>query len=83
MYWGSPTAWTFYGIIGSQLGDVETFIVQVDKSGELITVKEYLRSYFGFEHSFLKYVAIEQVLLVATFAILFSVSIKYLNFQRR
>ncbi|CAM6120550.1 unnamed protein product [Calypogeia fissa] len=84
LYWGTPTAWTFYGIIGSQLGDVETLIAKPDDLlGQQITVKEYLSEYFGFEHSFLKYVAVEQVLVVVALAIMFSLCIKYFNFQRR
>ncbi|CAM6107413.1 unnamed protein product [Calypogeia fissa] len=83
LYWCTPTAWSFYGIMGSQLGDVETPLDIPDNFGPQINLKEYLSSYFGFDHYFLKYVAIEQVLLVVTLAILFSLCIKYLNFQQR
>ncbi|KAK9232143.1 hypothetical protein WN943_022386 [Citrus x changshan-huyou] len=50
-YWANPIAWTLYGLIASQYGDVEDKI----ETGE--TVKHFLRDYYGFKHSFLGAVA--------------------------
>jgi hypothetical protein len=47
------------------------------------TVKEFLKSYFGFHHDFLGVVAVVVVGFTVLFAFLFGVSIKVLNFQRR
>lgn len=83
LYWCTPTAWGLYGLVGSQLGDVETFIDVPDLAGQQITVKDYLRRYYGYEHSFLKYVAFEQVTTVLVLALVYALCIKYYNFQRR
>ncbi|KAK9232141.1 hypothetical protein WN943_022384 [Citrus x changshan-huyou] len=50
-YWANPVAWTLYGLIASQFGDVEDQM----ENGE--TVKHFLRDYFGFKHDFLGLVA--------------------------
>jgi ABC-type multidrug transport system permease subunit len=82
-YWCIPQAWGLYGLAGSQLGDVKTFVALPDEPDQNIRLEDYLRSYFGFDHSFLKYVAIEQVALAVTLAFIFAICIKNCNFQRR
>ncbi|CAI0473631.1 unnamed protein product [Linum tenue] len=76
-YWANPIAWTLYGLIVSQYGDVKTPM----EGGQ--TVEDFLSSYFGFEHDFLGVVAGVMVGLVAVFAFIFAISIKSFNFQRR
>ncbi|GLT60908.1 hypothetical protein SLA2020_336480 [Shorea laevis] len=51
-YWACPVAWTLYGLVASQYGDVEDVL----ESGE--TVKDFVRSYFGYRQDFLGVVAI-------------------------
>ncbi|XP_072970521.1 ABC transporter G family member 36-like [Typha angustifolia] len=76
-YWICPVAWTLYGLVASQFGDIEdTF-----DTGE--SVADFVRSYFGFKHSFLGVVAVVTVAFTVLFAFLFGFSIKMLNFQRR
>ncbi|XXG63718.1 hypothetical protein AAC387_Pa05g1841 [Persea americana] len=76
-YWACPVAWTLYGLLASQYGDLEdTF-----ETGE--TVKAFLKSYFGFRHDFLAVVAIVIIGLPVLFAFLFAVSIRLFNFQTR
>ncbi|CAD5166539.1 unnamed protein product [Musa acuminata subsp. malaccensis] len=77
-YWACPVAWTLYGLAASQFGDIET--VMTDKN---LPVSEFLRSYFGFKHSFLGVVAAVVVAFPLMFAFLFAFSIKMLNFQKR
>lgn len=74
-------AWTLYGVIVSQLGDVTKELRQPD--GSLITVKRYLEEQFGFHYDFLGWVALVHCILVMVFAFVFAFCIKYLNFQRR
>lgn len=76
-YWLCPIAWTLYGLVTSQFGDVE------EKLKEGPTVAEFVRSYFGFNRSFLWVVALVIVAFPVFFAFLFGFSIKMLNFQRR
>jgi hypothetical protein len=72
-----PVAWTLYGLVSSQFGDVQNTI-ESDQ-----TVAEFVRSYFGFHHDFLGVVAF----MVAAFAVLFAFSfgfaIQRFNFQKR
>jgi ABC-type multidrug transport system permease subunit len=79
-YWITPTAWTLYGLITSQLGDVTT---QMNINGGTIAVRDYLSSYFGFHKSFLPYVIIWHIGLVLLFGLVFAACIKIFNFQRR
>ncbi|KAE8815016.1 Pleiotropic drug resistance protein 4 [Hordeum vulgare] len=76
-YWICPVAWTLHGLVASQFGDVEEKL----ETGE--TVAEFLRSYYGFKQEFLGVVAAVTMGCTVASALLFGVSIKYINFQRR
>ncbi|XP_042413622.1 ABC transporter G family member 36-like isoform X1 [Zingiber officinale] len=76
-YWMCPVAWTLYGLVVSQFGDVHENL----EDGP--SVSEFVRSYFGFRHNFLGVVATVIVAFPVLFAFLFGFSIKMLNFQRR
>jgi hypothetical protein len=90
-YWLSPTAWTLYGLVASQLGDVTSLITvkgtygtHVQATNETrLPIREFLDTHFGFHHSFLPYVAIWHVGIVLVFGLVFAISIKWINFQRR
>ncbi|CDO99881.1 unnamed protein product [Coffea canephora] len=80
-YWGSPVAWTIYGLITSQLGDVAD-PVHVPDHGDL-PVKVYLKEYLGYEHDFLGAVAAAHLGWVLLFFFVFVYGIRALNFQKR
>nr|QVT92286.1 ABC transporter [Salvia miltiorrhiza] len=80
-YWGSPVAWTIYGLVASQFGEMESGI-EVPGVG-FRTVKAYLKQNLGFEHDFLPVVAVMHLVIVLTFALTFAFGIKCINFQRR
>jgi hypothetical protein len=48
-----------------------------------ITVADFVRDYFGFNHSFLWVVAVVIVAFGLLFAVLFGLAIMKLNFQRK
>jgi hypothetical protein len=75
-------AWTIYGLITSQFGDVTTDL-QVLGSTHPQTVKAFIESYFGFKHSFLSIVALMMPAFSILFAVVFILGIKFLNFQHR
>ncbi|KAL3696050.1 hypothetical protein R1sor_010126 [Riccia sorocarpa] len=80
-YWISPVAWTLYGLISSQLGDVEE---GMDVAGYgRVRVKDFLESYFGFKHSMLGVCAVVLLSFMILFWSIFACSIKFLNFQSR
>lgn len=81
-YWGSPIAWTIYGIFASQLGDITT---RVELSGGALNpqVNEFLKNSLGYDHDFLIPVVLAHVGWVLLFFFVFAYGIKFLNFQRR
>nr|GME17435.1 pleiotropic drug resistance protein 2-like [Ipomoea batatas] len=85
-YWGSPVAWTIYGLITSQLGD-RGDLVHVFKhdanSLNYVPLKDYLKDYLDYEYDFLGTVAIAHIGWVLLFFFVFVYAIKVLNFQRR
>ncbi|KAK1562718.1 hypothetical protein Q3G72_016126 [Acer saccharum] len=81
-YWGSPVAWTLYGILASQVGDINTTLQMSGSANTNTTVRGYLKDSFGMERDFLPYVAIAHVGWVLLFLFLFAYGIKFLNFQR-
>ncbi|XAR69717.1 hypothetical protein NMG60_11001418 [Bertholletia excelsa] len=80
-YWASPVAWTLYGLVASQVGDKSN---NLDIPGQApVPVKQFLKSYLGFDYDFLPVVALAHVGWVVGFFFVFAYGIKYLNFQRR
>ncbi|CAN6902326.1 hypothetical protein Bca4012_094126 [Brassica carinata] len=81
-YWICPVAWTVYGLITSQYGDVDTPIA-LPGGPPGLTVKQYLKDQYGFESSFMGPVAAVLVAFPVFFAFIFAFCIKTLNFQTR
>uniref|UniRef100_A0A2N9HY11 ABC-2 type transporter transmembrane domain-containing protein n=1 Tax=Fagus sylvatica TaxID=28930 RepID=A0A2N9HY11_FAGSY len=77
-YWACPMAWTLYGLLVSQFGDIKDRLEDSDE-----TVEEFVSRYFGFKHDFLGVVAVVVAGIAVFFAFIFAVSIKVFNFQRR
>ncbi|XP_078447155.1 pleiotropic drug resistance protein 2-like isoform X2 [Wolffia australiana] len=80
-YWISPVSWTIYGLIVSQLGDIERILLIPGQPN--MTVKAFLKEVLGYEKSFLGYVAMAHLGFVIAFTIAFAFGIKKFNFQRR
>ncbi|GLJ26439.1 hypothetical protein SUGI_0510140 [Cryptomeria japonica] len=80
-YWADPMAWTLYGLIASQFGDLDTLMTKTDGTQE--SLKHFLKSYFGFRHDFLGVTAGFTVGWAVLFAFVFAFAIKFLNFQNR
>ncbi|GER48392.1 pleiotropic drug resistance protein, partial [Striga asiatica] len=64
-YWATPVSWTLYGLAASQYGDVESYMFPG------ITVKEVMKSYYGFRHDFLGVVAAVTVAFAFLFIFMF------------
>uniref|UniRef100_A0A2C9W1A2 ABC transporter domain-containing protein n=1 Tax=Manihot esculenta TaxID=3983 RepID=A0A2C9W1A2_MANES len=75
--WACPVAYTLYGLVSSQFGDIKHTL----ESGD--SVEEFVRSYFDFKHELLGAIAAAVVGFAALFAFTFAVCIKFFNFQRR
>ncbi|XP_073141601.1 pleiotropic drug resistance protein 1-like [Henckelia pumila] len=76
-HWANPVAWSLYGLVASQFGDVE------DLLDTRQSVQEFVRDYFGFRHDLLGLAAGVIVGFVVLFAFVFAYCVKSLNFQRR
>ncbi|KAL4280288.1 hypothetical protein GQ457_03G042060 [Hibiscus cannabinus] len=77
--WICPVSWTLYGLVISQFGDIS----EVLRDGDGQTVKEYIRSYYGFRHDFLGVVAVVVLGFDVLLGAIFTMAIKMFNFQRR
>ncbi|KAF8696864.1 hypothetical protein HU200_036503 [Digitaria exilis] len=77
--WACPMAWTLYGLVASQFGDITTLMDDIPG----MTVKAYIEDRFDFKHSWLGGVAAAVVGFTVLFAGLFGFAIMKLNFQKR
>ncbi|XP_042493681.1 pleiotropic drug resistance protein 1-like [Macadamia integrifolia] len=76
-YWICPVAWTLYGLVVSQFGDMK------DELDSGFRVEDFVRIYFGFKHDLLGVVAVVIVGFPVLFAFTFGFSIRVFNFQKR
>jgi len=67
-------------LVASQYGDIHK---SMESSDGRTTVEGFVRSYFGFKHDFLGAVAAVMVAFPVVFALVFAISVKMFNFQRR
>ncbi|KAL4204868.1 hypothetical protein AMTRI_Chr01g134350 [Amborella trichopoda] len=81
--WACPVAWTLYGLVASQFGDVHTTFEDAGASFKNETVAEFVNDYYGFDHNFLGAVAVMTIGFTVLFAFIFAFSVKVLNFQKR
>ncbi|XP_030480269.1 pleiotropic drug resistance protein 1 isoform X1 [Cannabis sativa] len=77
-YWTCPVAWTMYGMVVSQYGDV---MDRLDGTEE--TLKEFMERFFGYKHDFLGVVALVNVVFAVIFPLIFALQMKTFNFQQR
>jgi hypothetical protein len=77
-----PIAWTLYGLIITQFGDV-TSLVYPTGGGDAMEVQAFVSKTFGFHHKLLGLAVSMPVVFTILFASVFAFGIKYLNFQHR
>lgn len=77
-YWANPVAHTLYGFIVSQYGDMEDILTDNNQS-----IKDYLRSFYGFRHDMIGLPAGVLFGFVVLFTFIFAYAIRAFNFQRR
>ena len=80
-YWMCPLAWTVYGLIVSQYGDLNEMISVPGQSSQ--TIKSYVEDHFGYDTDFMGVVATVLVGFSVFFAFTFAFCIRTLNFQQR
>lgn len=81
-YYINPVSWTLYGLIVSQLGDLnDTYIV--DFSGQTVTVPQFLDDQFMYKYSMLWPTVGILLAFIVTFVLASFGGLKILNYQRR
>ena len=80
-YWCNPVAWTIYGVIASQFGDISRTVTVPGNPNKI--VKEILKETYGMKHDFLGYVVLAHFGYILIFLFLFAYGTKTLNFQKR
>ncbi|CAH9074142.1 unnamed protein product [Cuscuta europaea] len=81
-YWANPVAWSLYGLLTSQYGDVNDY-VKLPDGVTSVPIKDFLLQQFGFRHEFLGVAIFVVAGFCLIFAVTFGFAIKYFNFQRR
>lgn len=81
-YWACPVAWTVYGLIITQFGDV-TILMKTAGYGGAVMVKDYVDKTFGMSDGMLGPAVAMPAVFTVLFAGVFAIGIKYLNFQQR
>lgn len=81
-YWANPVAWSLYGLLTSQYGDVNDSVI-LPGGINSVPIKDFLREQFGFRHEFLGVAIVAVGGFCLLFAVTFGFAIKYFNFQRR
>lgn len=81
-YYGSPTAYSLWGLVASQLGDVQHEFL-INSAGSRVSVADFVRAYFGFRHDFLGWTVLLLIAFVVAFRLIAIWALAYLNFQKR
>ncbi|KAK6945020.1 ABC-transporter, N-terminal domain [Dillenia turbinata] len=81
-YWANPIAWSLYGLLTSQYGDVKD-LVKLSEGTTLVPVQLLLRNVFGYRHDYLGIAGIMVVGFCIMFAVVFAFAVKSFNFQKR
>jgi hypothetical protein len=80
-YWLCPVAWTVYGLVVSQYGDVEDIIKVPGQPDQQVSA--FIKSYFGYDNDFMGVVAVVLAGFTVFFAMIYAYCIKTFNFQQR
>ncbi|KAK9141567.1 hypothetical protein Syun_010967 [Stephania yunnanensis] len=81
-YWMNPIAWSLYGLMTSQYGNVEE-PVKLFNGVRSLPLKEFIRHEYGYEHEVLPFAGVVVVAFSVLFALIFAFAIRTFNFQRR
>ncbi|PIA65301.1 hypothetical protein AQUCO_00100641v1 [Aquilegia coerulea] len=81
-YWLNPVAWSLYGLMTSQYGDVDE-LVKLSDGVQSIPIRQLLRDEYGYKHEYLGVAGMVVVSFCVIFAVVYAFAIKSFNFQRR
>ncbi|KNA07725.1 hypothetical protein SOVF_169190 [Spinacia oleracea] len=81
-YWASPLSLTLYGLVTSQVGDIDSTLV-VPGASHNIPVKVFLKDYFGYDYESLPFIVVAHLCWVMFFVFGFAYGMKFINYQKR
>ncbi|KAI3790224.1 hypothetical protein L2E82_03108 [Cichorium intybus] len=81
-YWANPIAWTLYGLVVSQYGDLNN-TVKLSDGVSSMPIKELLNHVFGYKRDFLGVAVFMVFGFCFLFAVVFAFAIKSFVFQKR
>ncbi|KAK9857560.1 hypothetical protein WJX84_006546, partial [Apatococcus fuscideae] len=86
-HWICPLTYTIYGLVASQLADLDDFSNPAHRvtnlEGETVTVSEYLIHNYGYHHSFIGYCALVLSGFIMMFHVVTATAHIRFNFQKR
>nr|XP_043623411.1 ABC transporter G family member 32 [Erigeron canadensis] len=81
-YWANPVAWTLYGLVVSQYGDLSN-PVKLSDGVTTVPIKLLVNNVFGYRHDFLGVAVFMVFGFCFLFAVIFAFAIKSFIFQKR
>uniref|UniRef100_A0A3Q7GZ11 ABC-2 type transporter transmembrane domain-containing protein n=1 Tax=Solanum lycopersicum TaxID=4081 RepID=A0A3Q7GZ11_SOLLC len=81
-YWANPVAWSLYGLLTSQYGEVNEHLTLAD-GVHTVSIKRFIKEQFGYRQEFLGTAGVAVIGFCIIFAVTFAFAIKFFNFQRR
>ena len=80
-YYLNPLAWTTYGLVASQIGDVQSLVSQ--PNGSQISIADYVSIAWDFQHSHIGWCLLILLGFCTFFRVISAVALQQLHFQSR
>lgn len=83
MYYLNPVSWTLFGLVSSNVGDLDNVYITLDGATSAISVPQFLLQQFGYRHDWLGYVVLILIGWIAALWGIGAYAFKRFNFQKR
>ena len=83
MYYLNPVSWTLFGLVASNVGDLDDVFITLSGQTEPTSVPDFLRAQFGYRHDWLGYVVLILIGWIITLWGIGAFAFKRFNFQKR
>ncbi|KAL0038217.1 hypothetical protein WJX79_008741 [Trebouxia sp. C0005] len=80
-YYLNPLAWTTYGLVASQLGDVQSLVTQ--PNGSQISIANYVSVNWDFQHRYIGWCLLILLGFCTFFRVVSAIALQQLHFQSR
>ncbi|DBB05992.1 hypothetical protein WJX82_004698 [Trebouxia sp. C0006] len=83
MYYLNPVSWTLFGLVASNVGDLDDVFITLSGQTEPTSVPDFLRTQFGYRHDWLGWVVLILIGWIITLWAIGAFAFKRFNFQKR